>query len=82
VNFYLYCICCKKFRDDLVSMFSWFRKQWIYTKYFSVGFHIIVADVRNLQDKIFTYSCWVKNWGFGINIFANRKTKEKNTPSN
>jgi hypothetical protein len=27
VNFYLYCICCKKFRDDLVSMFSWFRKQ-------------------------------------------------------
>jgi hypothetical protein len=26
VNFYLYCICCKKFRDDLVSMLSCFRK--------------------------------------------------------
>jgi hypothetical protein len=25
VNFYLYCVCCKKFRDDLVSLFSCFR---------------------------------------------------------
>jgi hypothetical protein len=28
VNFYLYCICCKKFREDLVSMLSCFREKF------------------------------------------------------